>query len=250
LNLINNAEQAITSLRTAGSITLRTGQADGTVFVEVDDDGPGVPAAIRERIFDPFFTTKEVGQGTGLGLAVSYGIVREHGGRIELHAGRNGRGARFVVSLPIVTAEDEPRAASSVDAAPARPQRLAGRRILVVEDDPLVLELFQRVLADDGAEVVPASDGREALERITIDEFDLIVADLRMPNVDGQQLYEAIAERRPALQRRLVFATGDLARQETVRFLQSVPNRILTKPLEVETVRRVLSQALEPARVS
>jgi CheY-like chemotaxis protein len=198
-----------------------------------------VPAAIRDRVFDPFFTTKEVGQGTGLGLSVSFGIVEEHGGRLEYAPASAEGGARFTLSLPIVrgeTAESrEPVPAEQGEESPLR-----GRRVLVAEDEPLVLELFNRVLSDDGAEVTLAHDGEEAWERLEAEEFDLVVADLRMPNLDGQRLYERVAEERPELLRRFVFATGDLARPETVAFLQDLPNRILTKPLEVETVRRVL----------
>jgi CheY-like chemotaxis protein len=95
--------------------------------------------------------------------------------------------------------------------------------------------------------VVQALDGREAWRHLCEEEFDLIVADLRMPDLSGQQLYEKVAEERPELLRRFVFATGDLARADTLAFLERLPNRILTKPLEIETVRRVLSQALDAA---
>jgi two-component system NtrC family sensor kinase len=239
LNLMNNAEQAISSLKSPGNIAIRTGARDGSVFVEIEDDGPGVPAAIRDRVFDPFFTTKDVGQGTGLGLSVSFGIVEEHGGRLEYGPASGDGGARFTLWLPIVKGEKaEPR----VPAPAAKPQEspLRGRRILVAEDEPLVLELFNRVLSDDGAEVTLAHDGEEAWQWLEDEEFDLVIADLRMPNMDGQRLYERVAAERPDLLSRFVFATGDLARPETVEFLQDLPNRILTKPLEVETVRRVL----------
>ena len=129
-------------------------------------------------------------------------------------------------------------------AAPEARGLFQGRKILVAEDEPVVLQLLARVLQEDGAEVTLAHDGHQAWERIARADFDLIVADLRMPNVDGQQLYERVAAERPDLLRRFVFATGDLVRQETVRFLERLPNRILAKPLDVETVRRVLHQAL------
>jgi PAS domain S-box-containing protein len=247
LNLINNAEQAIASLRHPGTVVVRTGVDVTGLFVRVEDDGPGVPPPIRERIFDPFFTTKEVGLGTGLGLSVSYGIVREHGGKIEFEPSRFASGASFVVHLPIVAAEEPERAKEpgTESTAPTATQPLAGRRILVVEDEPVVLELFARVLGEDGAQVTLARDGVEALECLERGAFDLIVADLRMPRVDGRQLYERVAEDHPEMLRRFVFSTGDLVRRETLDFLERMPNRILTKPLAVETVRRVVTQALE-----
>jgi PAS domain S-box-containing protein len=239
LNLVNNAEQAIAAAHRPGRIVVRTRSARDEVVLEVEDDGPGVPLELRHRVFDPFFTTKEAGQGTGLGLSVSYGIVQEHGGRIELRADRPGGGARFAVHLPraAACATAEAQAPAVVESRP-----LAGRRVLVAEDEPLVLDLFSRLLEQDGATVTLARDGEEAWQRILESDFDLIVADLRMPNLDGRALYERVADEKPSLLRRFVFATGDLVRRESLEFLEGIPNRILAKPLDVDNVRRVLAQ--------
>jgi two-component system NtrC family sensor kinase len=245
LNLLNNAEQAIGAIRRSGRIVLRTGSEGGRVFVEVTDDGPGIPEDVRERVFDPFFSTKELGKGTGLGLSVSYGIVQEHDGEIEVRAASGG-GTCFRVSLPIIEGEEHASGPLSVE-IDREAGRLSGRRILVADDEPTVLELFARLLRQEGADVTAARDGTEAWDRMGECEFDLVIADLRMPNLSGQELYERVAEERPDLLRRFVFATGDLVRPETTSFLEGLPNRILTKPLEVETVRRVLSQAIEAA---
>jgi PAS domain S-box-containing protein len=244
LNLVNNAEQAIAALGRVGRLTLRTRSRSGFVAVEVEDDGPGVPPSIRERIFDPFFTTKEPGQGTGLGLSVSYGIAREHGGRIELVAPSSGNGACFALLLPVVAQEGVEASTVREDRGGGLGELLRGRRILVAEDEPNVADLVSRVLLQDGAQVTVASDGEEAWSRLAEADFDLVVTDLRMPRLDGKGLYERAAAERPELIRRFVFATGDLVRQETLRFLEGLPNRVLVKPLDVESVRRVLAQAL------
>ncbi len=242
LNLLNNAEQAISSIKRSGRIVLSTRTEGDEIVLEVVDDGPGIDPGARERVFDPFFTTKEFGKGTGLGLSVSYGIVQEHGGRIELADPRPDGGAGFQVYLPVVARDlSKPALPVEID-VPI--QALEGRRILVAEDEPVVRELFARILSGDGAQVAQAQDGDEAWDLIEKDDFDLIVVDLRMPNMNGRQLYERVAEQRPDLLRRFVFATGDLMRPDTMEFLEGLPNRILIKPLQQETIRRVLSQAL------
>jgi CheY-like chemotaxis protein/anti-sigma regulatory factor (Ser/Thr protein kinase) len=243
MNLLANAEYAVAGQERAGVLTVRTWYGNGSIHLEVRDNGPGIPRDARKRVFDPFFTTKGVGQGTGLGLSVSFGIAREHGGSLELLPEPPGGGSCFLLSLP-VTAMPETNAAEN-EAGEGSPSRcFEGRRILVAEDEPLVLELFTRVLEGDGAQVTRAADGREAWEQLESGEFDLVVADLRMPRMDGQELYERVAEEMPEMIRRFVFATGDMASEATLSFLGGLPNGILVKPLQVETVRHVLGKAL------
>ena len=166
---------------------------------------------------------------------------------IELMRQDNGRGARFRIWMPIVEGlEQQPEATQATELAFGS-SPLTGREILVAEDEPVVLELLARLLTDAGANVTMAQDGEEAWRLLVDNEFDLVVTDLCMPNLCGQELYERVASERPELMRRFVFATGDLVRKETLSFLDGLPNRILTKPLEVETVRRVLSQAIDAA---
>ncbi|MBD3867686.1 MAG: response regulator [Acidobacteria bacterium] len=243
MNLLANAEHAVTGQEKEGVLKLRTWHESGTICLEVSDNGPGIPAPARSRVFDPFFTTKGIGQGTGLGLSVSFGIVREHDGSLELMPEPAGGGACFRLSLP-VTAMPEPAPGDVAGGVEPPARCFEGRRILVAEDEPLVLELFTRVLEGDGASVTRAADGREAWDQLVAGEFDLVVADLRMPRMDGQELYERVAEEMPEMIRRFVFATGDMASEATLAFLEGLPNGILVKPLQVETVRHVLGKAL------
>ncbi len=177
--------------------------------------------------------------------------MQEHGGDIKLASGGELGGACFRILLPVsqglpATARD----AVEGEAVAAAPRALSGRRILVAEDEPIVLDLFTRILKEEGAAVTAAHDGEEAWSHLEHDDFDLVVTDLRMPKLDGQGLYERVAEERPEMIRRFVFATGDMVRRETATFLERLPNRILTKPLQVETVRRVLGRALERTAVA
>jgi CheY-like chemotaxis protein/anti-sigma regulatory factor (Ser/Thr protein kinase) len=246
LNLLNNAEQAIMGAGRPGRVVVRSFATDQEVGIEIEDDGPGVPPGARHRVFDPFFTTKDVGMGTGLGLSVSYGIVQEHQGRIELRPDRGVAGACFAVTLPRAVGRAAEESVAPACAASAKP--LQGRNVLVAEDEPLVLDLFSRLLVQDGATVTLAHDGEEAWSRILETDFDLIVADLRMPNLDGRALYERLVDEKPSMVRRFVFSTGDLVRQESLKFLEGLPNRILSKPLDVDNVRRVLVQVIAATR--
>jgi two-component system NtrC family sensor kinase len=244
MNLVNNAEQAIRASRTGGTVCLRTYLQGDMVCLQVEDDGPGIPTELQGRIFDPFFTTKEVGEGTGLGLSVSFGIVQEHRGRLELRQRPPGEGACFILGLPLVRTR-APREERPVRRNGDRnAEALQGRNVLVAEDEPMVLDLFTRILEQDGAVVTRARDGQEAWERMAQADFDLIIADLRMPRLDGQELYERTAEERPEMLRKFVFATGDLLHPATVSFLDGLPNSIVSKPLQVETVRHVVSRAM------
>ncbi len=242
LNLLNNAEQALVARGGPGRIALRTRAEGSSVVLEVEDDGPGISEGIRDQVFDPFFTTKEAGTGTGLGLSVSSGLVQEHGGRIELLPRGALGGARFAVVLP--RAESPVFQPAPPADSPALARVLAGRRVLVAEDEPAVLDMLARFLADEGAAVTGVRDGQEAWEKLVQSDFDLILADLRMPRLDGRGLYDRIARQRPELLPRIVFATGDVLRQETLRFLEGVPNLILLKPLDLGNVRRALAEAL------
>jgi CheY-like chemotaxis protein len=242
MNLLANAEHAMADQNREGILDVRTRQENGMLVLEVQDNGPGIPLEIRNRIFDPFFTTKDIGEGTGLGLSVSFGIVREHGGNLELMPEPEQGGACFRMSLPLT--EMPAQAGQGDECGEVSTGCFEGRRILVAEDEPLVLDLFTRVLEGDGATVTRAVDGWEAWEKMESGEFDLVVADLRMPRMDGQELYERAAAEMPGMIRKFVFATGDMASETTLAFLDGLPNGILVKPLQVETVRHVLCKAL------
>ena len=243
LNLVINAEQAMLSAHGRGTLVVRTwheAERDAVVL-EINDDGPGVPGDVQQKIFDPFFTTKEVGKGTGLGLTVAYAIVQEHGGRIKVES-PSGRGASFFVELP-VTAADRAR---EVPAQPAalELERLAGTRVLVVEDEPALAAAVADALTDAGFEVDRAGDGEEALARVRERPYDLVVCDLKMPRLDGMSFYRAIAATEPALARRVIFVTGDVAGTDAERFLDESGCRWLAKPFRLGDLLRAARDVL------
>ncbi|HWN87021.1 MAG TPA: ATP-binding protein, partial [Vicinamibacterales bacterium] len=176
LNLMNNAEQAMVGAHGRGSLVVRTWHdaSVNTVSFEVSDDGPGLAPEIRARIFDAFFTTKPVGEGTGLGLAVAYNIVKDHGGRIRVDS-EPGRGTSFVVDLP-VTATTGPAAAPPV--APTPGDVLRGASVLVVEDEEALASAIGEALQDAGMKVDIAGDGEDALARVRGGRYDTVICDL------------------------------------------------------------------------
>jgi len=244
LNLLINAEQACIGANGRGTIVVRTyHDADrGSAVLEVNDDGPGIPEDRQGKVFDPFFTTKEVGQGTGLGLTVAYAIVQEHSGRIWLTS-KKGQGTSFFIELPV--------SGQHLNAPPARaPQQpisleaFKGLRVLVVEDEPALAVAVSEALVDAGFTVDRAGDGEEGLTRLTDARYDLIVCDLKMPRIDGMQFYRAMAAATPALARRVIFVTGDVAGTDAERFLEETGCRWLSKPFRLGDLLRAARDTL------
>jgi two-component system NtrC family sensor kinase len=241
MNIITNAQQAMAG-RGPGRLEIRTSQVerdDGglrqpVIRVEFLDTGPGVPEAIRSKIFDPFFTSKDVGMGTGLGLSLSYGIVQEHGGQIY-SVPREG-GAHFVVDLPVRGGAEAAALAVRAEGEAEREEGGAAR-ILVVDDEPTVREMLRDVLAPEGHRVDLAENGRTALEKLGGASYDLIIADLKMPEFNGTELYRALRQRDPSLARKILFATGDVISADTKAFLEETGNAYISKPFGVQEIR-------------
>ena len=231
LNLMINAEQAMRAANGRGTLVIRTWHDPGgdAVVLEVNDDGPGMPPDVQSKIFDPFFTTKAVGKGTGLGLTVAFAIVRDHGGQLRV-ASEPGRGASFFLELP--TSSGVP-ARPAPPAVPPPPAVGAGTPVLVIEDEPALAEAVSAALTDAGYRVDRATDGQDALDRLRERVYDLIICDLAMPRVDGPAFFRALAESRPALTKRIVFVTGNVAGTDAERFLEDTGCRWLAKPFRL-----------------
>lgn len=192
LNLVLNARDAISG---PGRITLTLDSAlhAGTQWavLSVRDTGAGMPPEISSHIFEPFFTTKRTGQGTGLGLAVVAGVVRSHGGSIEV-ASRPGEGSLFTVSLPVLT-----RSGTRLPTPPRASDTVRGtEHLLVADDDVRVRVLLERVLTGAGYRVTLAEDGAAALDRLEQSpDVALVLTDLVMPRLGGDELLRRLAGR-------------------------------------------------------
>jgi two-component system NtrC family sensor kinase len=227
LNLFANAQHALAEVdgpRRLTVVSLRDAET-GQVRVRVEDSGPGIPPDLRSRIFEPFFTTKDVGEGTGVGLAVSLGIVQSHGGALELADTPAGQGACFVVSLPVAAGH-----AAVPETEQRRQPSAGGLRILVADDEVEIAEILRDILAPAGHAVSLAHNGSEALERLAQGDYDLVFSDLKMPDMDGPALYREIAARHPGLAKRVVIVTGDTLGGAARRFLDDTGLPVVDKP--------------------
>jgi len=241
VNVINNACQAIASDAPSGRIWITARRAHDSIAVSVTDSGPGITEEVAARVFEPFFTTKREGEGTGLGLSISQGIMKEHGGHITLDT-RPGGGATFTLELPIGART------ARAEVAPVPPGESKPLSILVVDDEPHILHYMRATLESWGHTVEVASDGTYALERALAGAFDVIICDLRMPHLSGREMYTKLARQDPRVAERIIFATGDTVRGDTLQFLEALGRPYLHKPFTLAELRAALGHAAkEPA---
>jgi CheY-like chemotaxis protein len=201
------------------------------VQLEVRDSGVGMAAEVKAHLFEPFFTTKPAGQGTGLGLATVYGIVKQAGGHLHVQS-EPGRGATFTICLPRLAPAEAEEAAEP--AAAAAPQAGGTEALLVVEDDALVRGVTVRVLRAAGYRVEAAAGGAEALELAERAPArpGLVVTDVVMPGLGGKEVAEALRARWPGL--RVLFMSGYTREAIGPRELSEPGTAFLAKPFTPE----------------
>ncbi|MBW1859548.1 MAG: GAF domain-containing protein [Deltaproteobacteria bacterium] len=239
VNIVNNAHQAMKEREESGVLTVRTGHDGDRLRIEIGDTGPGIPLDQQNHIFEPFYTTKSDTKGTGLGLSISYGIVKAHGGKMEFRS-TTGEETTFIVELPVVA---ESTAGSVEEAHEVELSKLDIQKVLVVDDEESITDLITEILTREGCEVTAVTAGELALQKIQEEAYDLIVCDLRMPGMDGREVYNQVKQIKPQLTRRFFFLTGDIS-DESLAFLKSSDRPYLMKPF----TREAFMEALERAR--
>ncbi|MBI5568714.1 MAG: PAS domain-containing protein [Desulfomonile tiedjei] len=232
VNLINNSADAIEESGIGDRVIVRTYAESNWLFLEVEDNGPGIPDDIKAKVFDPFFTTKDPGKGTGLGLSISYGIVKEHGGEIQLEA-VEPHGCRMVVGLPAPKSEELPTTEPII-------VRWIPGKTLVVDDETNIRLTLSNCLRELGSHVHTAADGISGLEKARNESYDLVLADFKMPKMDGMKFYQALLKERPELAERFVLMTGAQGK-DVEQFREKTGNLILAKPFGRKDIFRVLS---------
>jgi two-component system NtrC family sensor kinase len=271
INLTSNAIQAILSERPTGRLEISARRAPpeetpGMVRIAVTDDGPGVAASDRTKLFVPFFTTKEPGEGTGLGLPVSFDIVRRHAGSLRFEPAPGGRGARFVIDLPIQpplvartgpgTADEvAPSAAASRRSSRGR-RRVGGRgtapvaqerrpRALILDDEESIRTFLRKALAAAGFETIVVADGLTAVSETRNASIDVALVDHRMPGMTGVDTFEAAIAIQPDLAGRWIFMSGDVLNPDLHAFAEARGIALLAKPFDVTTVTRSVRDVVD-----
>lgn len=280
LNLTRNAMQSIATVRDHGRISIVGRAIEGgpsgrsirpLIRLTISDDGPGVAEDHRERLFLPFFSTKPPGEGTGLGLPVSFGIVAAHGGQLRFEPGPDGVGATFIVELPIAAstatagfvgakpsdfdpwfasdAPDEPeprRPTAAIRQADGTRGNGSGARptILVLDDEPSIRRLLTKVLGAAGFTPLTEAAGPEAIAAVRAGGIDAVLCDHRMAGMSGIEVYEAVVALDPDLADRFVFMSGDVLNPELRAFSRRHHVGLLAKPFDVETAVATVEELL------
>ncbi len=247
LNLLLNAAQAIPpgaphanevrvrSVSVGSRAEPHTSAQAQLVRIEIEDTGPGIPLELQARIFEPFFTTKPLGSGTGVGLSIARDIISSAGGTLSVHS-VPGKGAMFRIELP---AADE-----DTDAYAEKAERLSAeagqQRVLVIDDEPMIGKLVEAAL--EGHQVESTVEPAQALSRVADRSYDLVLCDLKMPNMSGIEFYTELVKRRPDLRPAFVLMTGAAADQELDRFVSGNSVNVLRKPFMMKELRQYVAQ--------
>ena len=262
-NLVMNAAQAAGR---GGEVWVAAGASEHGCELTVEDSGRGIPDDVLPRIFDPFFTTKQTGEGTGLGLSVTLGIVEQFGGRIAVDPKVAGRGARFTVYLPCIDtrimstretdeaksdamAPDLAAAPSAETLAPPESAAESQKLALIIDDEPTIRAALRRYFTRRGWAVEEAVDGAAGLALIEShgDKFGVVISDLRMPGFSGIELHDRLAIDYPHMLRRFVFSTGDVASGEAASFVQRTTCPVLQKPFELRMLDSIIASVTRNA---
>jgi CheY-like chemotaxis protein len=250
MNLATNARDAMPN---GGVLTIKTdtfemdedflrihgyGRPGTYVRVIVSDTGAGMAEETRAKIFEPFFTTKEVGKGTGLGLAMAYGIIKQHNGYINVSS-EPGKGATFKAYLPLIVHTPPPVAWTP------RPFLMGGTEtVLLAEDDGAVRGLMRTVLEGYGYRVIEAVDGEDGIRQFRKNaDVDLIVSDMVMPKMNGAEMYQEIKKARPDI--KALFMSGYPAVAANTKSVQETGLDLLLKPVSPAVLLLKVREALD-----
>jgi len=253
LNLANNARDAMPN---GGELEIATeratmddsfiaahgfGKPGSYAVISVSDSGTGMDEATQKKIFEPFFTTKGVDKGTGLGLAMVYGIIKQHKGYVDVLS-EPGHGSCFKLYLPLVEAGAADSGVKAVDGF----ETLSGREtILIAEDNPDLLQFMNKALTKLGYQVICAVDGQDAVEKFqeNADKIQLIIMDMIMPKKSGKAAYEEIKQIRP--EAKALFSSGYSASLIQQQGELGINAEFVSKPVEPQHLFKMVREMLD-----
>jgi CheY-like chemotaxis protein len=208
------------------------------VKLTVSDTGPGIDPEIKNRIFDPYFTTKEVGKGSGIGLSVVHGIVKNHNGAISVDS-KFGKGTTFSILFPV--AEEE----AVIETEPVEKLSTGNERILIVDDEESMAEIGRRRLERLGYRVEAKTNSIEALElfRADPDQFDLVITDMTMPHITGDKLVKEILKIRPDMP--TILCTGFSEKIDEEKAKEIGVRQYIEKPFDRGKLSRLVRKVLD-----
>jgi PAS domain S-box-containing protein len=234
-NFLQNAVDAIEESGIGGQIIFRTQNQNEWVIMEIKDNGPGIPEENRSKLFDPFFTTKSPGRGTGLGLSINYSIIHRHGGSISL-AQDEQPGARFVVK--ILSAKSQEVKAKKMKNGDTK---YLPSKVLIVDDEKTLCISLSKHLIKLGCQTDIAFNGVMAMDILKKKTYDLILLDIKMPVIDGIEVYQYLMKERPELKEKVIFMSGYSGME--IEAASSLPDiSILQKPFSLKKLFNLFSE--------
>ncbi len=244
-NLINNAYQSLAEYHGKRMFEMSISKLEKTIVISFFNTGKGIPDKIKEKLFDPFFTTKKSGKGTGMGLSIAYGIIKEHGGSIFISEKAGEEGVVFNVELPVddavaaaITNTHDERVGSEPAALPVNVPKL---NVLIVDDEEAITETVSNLLTMEGHVCDSAKNGNIAIEKLESHKYDIIISDIRMPELDGKQLFDYMKTKDANLVNKFIVITGEAMNPSTMSFLTDNNISYIPKPFTVEEINKVIA---------
>ncbi|MGR3218867.1 MAG: ATP-binding protein [Candidatus Anammoxibacter sp.] len=240
-NITNNAHQALSHYDGTRILTIKTIHKAENIVISIHNTGSAIPKEVAKKIFDPFFTTKPVGEGTGMGLSIAYGIINEHGGKIYIHS-EKGQGVTFYIELPINSAEPDSETETYI-----QPKAdVENIRILIVDDEIAVAESMAALLQSEGHTCKTSAIIDEPTKALlSADNFDLIISDIKMPGMDGKEFHAYIKSHVPNMVGRFIVITGDVMNEDTKLFVENNNLPCIAKPFTHEELKNVILEVAE-----
>lgn len=243
-NIINNACQAMLEYSGERKFTLKTMKDGENIRISFHNTGHRIPEDIIKKIFNPFFTTKEVGKGTGMGLSISYGIIKEHDGDIYATSKIN-EGVTFYVTLPLKSKSTLEKEIKTAGDGKKEAIHIRSKKILIVDDETAIADSISALLTADGHICDVALMVNDAIKKLAAYNYDLIISDIKMPGLDGKEFFAYLKLKMPVLTNRFIVITGDVMNSETRSFIEDNNIHFITKPFTFYELKKTIAEVSE-----